>query len=88
MQCFLVVVTDSPLFEIPDRFAGKKHVKLSGEHACIVADDAATTEEIAKLFKVNAGAEGGYRGIVVELDKYSGSENKEVVARFAEMREL
>ena len=86
MQCFLVVVTNDPLPDIPERFA-KTYVKLSGDHSCIVADQSATTEEIAGLFGVTAGS-GERRGLVAKLEHLSGSEGSEIVDKFKELQNL
>ena len=83
LQCFLVVITDNQLPEIPARFA-QNSVKMSGDHACIVGSDGDTTEEIASSFGVSLE---GMRGIVIRLTTYSGSEKSEIVDAINRLKE-
>ena len=83
MDCYLVVTTNGPLPDIPDRFKDS-HVKLSAPNACIVGDSSATTKEIAELFGFQVGS-GAYLGVMVKLEYYSGSESSEIVNRLQEL---
>ena len=86
MDCYLVVTTNGPLPDIPDRFKDS-HVKLSAPSApsaCVVGDRSATTKEIAELFGFQVGS-GEYLGVVVKLEYYSGSESTEIVNRLQEL---
>ncbi len=86
MDCYLVVSTNEPLKEIPERFE-RTCLRLSGEHACIVADPSIKTEEVADLFGVSAGVSNGRYGIVVKLDFYAGSDTREVVTKYRTLRD-
>lgn len=87
MQRFLVVATRGTLPPIPDRFQ-TRHVRLSGEHACVVADDSVTTEELSTLFGFAAEANTELLGVVVKMDHFSGSDIAEIINKFQELGDL
>lgn len=87
MQCFLVVTTNQPLPDVPERFANS-YVILSGQNACVVGDDTATTEEIAKAFGMSGHVSNSCLGMVVKLDHFSGSDIQEIVNKFHDLQKM
>jgi hypothetical protein len=87
MQRYLIVVTKGQLPAIPERFE-RRHVKLSGGNACVVADDSATTEELSRLFGFTAEEQNALLGVVVKLEYFSGTDVGEVVDKLRYLSDL